>query len=1310
MSKPSSAPKVWIRELCYRLYPSVRRDSSQSNRKVTSKDMERFYRTILAGNEKKTSPSYLNLASVAIGSRACKELILYFDQHNGYQYFKGLDLSRNKLGDEGAQMLANFITNNTSLEYLNIASNAISRKGLFPLIQAIGLSSLKFINIGNAIGAADSGSKNRLSEEGGRALALALQQNTTLTHLYMNGVGTSGVSAFVGMGLWRDYKINAPLTHLDLGINYLDDQHLATLCDCMIKSEVQYLNLSCNPLRVWYAVDTGRVLSRYSEGEIDQKDNRMTDEISSGGTDVPGLSAIGAKTLIKLLDIQRSPLRKLNLSNSKISTQGSFFDLFCQALRHHTNLVSLCLDNNPLQNTGGHYMGVALASEHTSLQELSMMSCGLTDISSISFAIAVNSTLRTLKLNGNHIGDIGAVALSQGIAGNVRSFPAELYDRFNPELQGDAYLSALVRSSALGGKSLREQGLRDRFFTRVMYRQESRGICSLQHLTLSNCEIGDIGAAFLTEQSRINYTLQHLDLSYNLLSNDVGRVLIHFGGTANIKAKVEQQQDITNLYNPRLGLPSIPIITSNNIQTGSLQSNEQAFYQIGRTSRQSCGRSPFQSGKSSYNSKTSVENTFAKLLTPHSPTVPRSSLPNSTNSIHQQRRQKLLVIQTTEASSAVSSPKSSNNELPNTDYEQDPPGFEVFKFKLAQAMEGMDDLPALAEQHSVINVNDDDDNLVISSTSSLFQAPEQSTQVVLSGNSVNPAMEKHIQKLIWNARHMEHTNHLLTLRQKLYVWSFRFRDVVKHIDSITTHLHEQNLILLNKKERYSLNFSEAFQENEDRKTKQMKNQLEELMRTNELLEAQYQDCKEKIATCIRDGNIKKRELDQTIERNGHALKKHLLTQKERAEKEKIIADTAKRNRGFMQESEYVKTEDTPNKKEPITELTKEQGEAQKKALLQYKDLRESTKMLRGLQLNQLNKLESSIQSSYVLTLRQRGLELNNLKKLLTFAKPKEGSQPSSNQVAYLFDIPVSPRQLKGTRFINDMESTVQFIISSGLKPGATLYVALDEDITTPEFLNNWYECYRSDYLLNQYSPFGIASLPSTREEGLTLEDDFRHGFHTQSKKHRKAGHAKKGPAFSTSLPKNGKSGLAKIAADPSFILGPEAPFIGQDIPPNDPNPQPLPTVTCPVDSRYARHFLMPTVPRTKGCKRLDRTIFLEPDLPLSVLCERLATCLDIDSESITGFYYHTGDVPLRMWLDVVQTDEMLQELKEQEFERKQRRRKEQERAKEHEKAKIKKQQDIEAAEKKKRKASRRTGEERSKRRECYGVTGPRGIL
>ena len=186
---------------------------------------------------------------------------------------------------------------------------------------------------------------------------------------------------------------------------------------------------------------------------------------------------------------------KLGFSPYFFASKQSLSTL-CLALRVNTSLTSLDLSENSIGDKGASSLSEALRV-NTSLTSLNLVctSIGVEGISSLSEALRVNTSLTSLNLRYNSIGDEGASSLSEALRVNTSLTSLNL-SRNSIGNEGASSLSEALRVNT-----------------------------SLTSLNLGFTFIGDEGASSLSGALRVNTSLTSLDLSENSIGVEGGSSL-----------------------------------------------------------------------------------------------------------------------------------------------------------------------------------------------------------------------------------------------------------------------------------------------------------------------------------------------------------------------------------------------------------------------------------------------------------------------------------------------------------------------------------------------------------------------------------------------------------------------------------------------------------------------------------------------------------------------------------------------------------------------------------------------------------------
>ncbi|XP_068699943.1 protein NLRC3-like isoform X4 [Montipora foliosa] len=195
-------------------------------------------------------------------------------------------------------------------------------------------------------------------------------------------------------------------------------------------------------------------------------------------------------------------------------TSGTNIAAFSQALTVNTSLTTLDLTWNSIGDEGASSLSQALAV-NTSLTTLNLLcnSIGAEGVTSLSQALAVNTSLTTLNLSDNSIGAEGATSLSQALAVNTSLTTLNLSDNSIGAEGATSLSQALAVNTSLATLNLSLQFIGAEGATSLS--QALAVNTSLTTLNLSDNSIGAEGVTSLSQALAVNTSLTTLNLSDN---------------------------------------------------------------------------------------------------------------------------------------------------------------------------------------------------------------------------------------------------------------------------------------------------------------------------------------------------------------------------------------------------------------------------------------------------------------------------------------------------------------------------------------------------------------------------------------------------------------------------------------------------------------------------------------------------------------------------------------------------------------------------------------------------------------------------
>ncbi|XP_068753926.1 protein NLRC3-like [Montipora capricornis] len=208
----------------------------------------------------------------------------------------------------------------------------------------------------------------------------------------------------------------------------------------------------------------------------------------------------------------------LDLTEIRVESRTSI-PAFSQALAVNTSLTTLRLVCNSIGDEGAASLSQALAV-NTSLTTLYLSDIWIADegAASLSQALAVNTSLTTLDLSYNSIGDEGAASLSQALAVNTSLTTLDLSDNSIGNAGATSLSQALAVNTSLTTLRLYDNSIGDK--SAVSLSQALAVNTSLTTLSLSFNLIGEVGATSLSQALAVNTSLTNLRLVCNSIGDE----------------------------------------------------------------------------------------------------------------------------------------------------------------------------------------------------------------------------------------------------------------------------------------------------------------------------------------------------------------------------------------------------------------------------------------------------------------------------------------------------------------------------------------------------------------------------------------------------------------------------------------------------------------------------------------------------------------------------------------------------------------------------------------------------------------------
>ena len=368
----------------------------------------------------------LHFSGLGLGPSSTERLIALISDKPQYCL---LDLSHNRLQDDGAYFVAAYIQYDPPLIYLDLRSNSIGIKGSTDIFT--GLQTNNHITCLD-MSAVDGIDRNRIGSPGCKAMADMLYLNQVISHLNVSMCGiTSDGCKYLGKALAQ----NTSLMYLDMSSNRFGSKGaIALFTPNKSFGSIETLNLSRNMIGDEAAdIIAKRMKQSKTLRCLDLSFNIFTsnflkyiNDAYEGGSRVAILSLASNKIIgnwdyLTHVLTNYQYLRVLNLCGNKIGDKG--IKKIAEALERNKGLVSL---------------------------DLSQTECGDIGATSISELLFVQTDLNKLYLDKNNISDEGGMKIFQALEGNRSLGLISLNNNSMKDGTANAIIRTLKNNTTIG--------------------------------------------------------------------------------------------------------------------------------------------------------------------------------------------------------------------------------------------------------------------------------------------------------------------------------------------------------------------------------------------------------------------------------------------------------------------------------------------------------------------------------------------------------------------------------------------------------------------------------------------------------------------------------------------------------------------------------------------------------------------------------------------------------------------------------------------------------------------------------------------
>ena len=285
-----------------------------------------------------------------------------------------LNISSNKISDDGAIAFSECLKTNTTLIELDMSWNNITCKGASVIEEAIQVNTaLQKLNISN----------NKIFDDGAITFSECLKTLIELD-ISWNNITCKGASVIA-----EAIQVNTALQKLNISYNRISDDGAIAFSEC----------LKTNTTLI----------------ELDMSGNNITCK--------------GARVIAEAIQVNTA-LQKLNIFHNKIFDDGAI--TFSECLKTNTTLIELDVSLNNITCKGATVIAEAI-QVNTALQKLNISLNKISDDGAIAFSecLKTNTTLIELNMSQNNITHKGARVIAEAIQVNTVLQKLNIYCNVN---------------------------------------------------------------------------------------------------------------------------------------------------------------------------------------------------------------------------------------------------------------------------------------------------------------------------------------------------------------------------------------------------------------------------------------------------------------------------------------------------------------------------------------------------------------------------------------------------------------------------------------------------------------------------------------------------------------------------------------------------------------------------------------------------------------------------------------------------------------------------------------------------------------
>ena len=396
-----------------------------------------------------------------------------------------LDMSHNKITDKGVMLISECLKSNTTLKELNLLKNRTTVKGLGEMVKVkTGLQKLYF-------------SVTSVTDDEVSFVENSFVESSILHTLDLSGNDfTCSTKAKIIPSI---VKLSKGLHELNVSQSSIAENSIEIVSECLPNRTLQILKMQHN-----YITGRGVKIAQFVQNStlqhLDLSSNHVDDE--------------GAKVISDYLQSNTCSLHILNLSRNQITSEGAIIIANAIQMNMNTTLEELDISYNSIKDEGMKAISIqekCSSSEATRIKliklYISKIGVSVKGIACVSSCLIGNCTLQVLDVSNNSITSSGAERIASALKQNQSLISLDI----SCNEIGDDGVKFI--GSCLNSTVLQELNLSENCITTEGIRELVKAIehnTKLQKLNLSKNDICENRIATISDCLKLKNSLQEV--------------------------------------------------------------------------------------------------------------------------------------------------------------------------------------------------------------------------------------------------------------------------------------------------------------------------------------------------------------------------------------------------------------------------------------------------------------------------------------------------------------------------------------------------------------------------------------------------------------------------------------------------------------------------------------------------------------------------------------------------------------------------------------------------------------------------------